>query len=65
MEVLFGLISSPILRAAGGLFTPLQPLLLWRAMPEHPELLARLGKVHLYKTVSNFSKFVEKILQIW
>lgn len=27
-------------------------------MPESSALLARLGKVHLYKTVSSYSKFV-------
>lgn len=27
-------------------------------MPEHPELLARLGTFHLHKTVPNYSKFV-------
>lgn len=58
VEMLLGLISSPILTATGDSFTPLQPLLLWRAMPEHPALLAILGKVHLHKTASNYSKFV-------
>lgn len=58
MEVLLGLISSPILTATGGSFAPLHPLVLWRAMPEHPALLARLGKVYLHKTASNYSKFL-------
>lgn len=39
-------------------FTPLQPLLPWRVMPEHPALLARLGKVHLHETKSDYSEFV-------
>lgn len=38
-------------------FAPSQPLLPWRAMPEHLELLTRLGKVHLHETKSDYSEF--------
>lgn len=37
-------------------FAPLQHQLLWRAMPEHAELLTRLGKAHLHETKSDYSE---------